>query len=158
MGTSSLVPSSVSIRRVVSQNGNRAIAETTVELAFQFERDSEGSPWRIASVRLGDQNWVSVAELITALNETRRKTTAASMEKLVAGVAAYRQRNNGTVPTATNIQDLADILHPQYMSDLVLEDAWGRQIQVESSTSGLRFHSLGADGRRDTPDDVVFPQ
>ena len=52
LGTSTLVPSSVSVRRVVSQSGNRAIAETTVDLAFQFERDSAVSPWHIASVRL----------------------------------------------------------------------------------------------------------
>ena len=42
LGSSTLVPDSVSVRRVVSQSGNRAIAETTVDLAVQFERDSGG--------------------------------------------------------------------------------------------------------------------
>ena len=157
LGTSTLVPNSINIRRIVSQSGDRAIAETTVDLAFQFERDSAGSPWHIASVRLGDQNWVSVPELIAAVNESRRKETAASMQKLVAGIAAYQQRN-GSMPGATTIQTLADVLHPEYMSDLVLDDAWGRQIEVETATPTYRFRSLGADGQRGTADDVHWPE
>ena len=53
IGNSTLVPKAVEVRRVVSQSGNRAIAETTVELAFQFERDTPTSPWFISAVRLG---------------------------------------------------------------------------------------------------------
>jgi hypothetical protein len=157
LGSSSLVPDAVSIRRIVSQGGNRAIAETSVELAFQMERDSENSPWHITSVRLGDQNWVSVQELIAALNETKRKVTAASLEKLTAGVATYRQRN-GSAPAGTDIKELTDVLHPLYMKDLVLDDAWGRQILVETTPPNIRFRSVGADGMRDTPDDLLSPE
>lgn len=140
----------------MTQGGNRAIAETSVELAFQMERDSENSPWHISAVRLGDQNWVSVPELIEALNDSRRKITTASLEKLTAGVAAYQQRN-GPALAAGDIKALADVLHPQYMKDLVLDDAWGRPILVEASAPNLRFRSLGVDGVRDTPDDLVSP-
>jgi len=158
IGTSTLVPNSVSVRRVVSQSGNRAIAETSVDLSFQFERDSEASPWHIASVRLGDQNWVSVPELIMALNEAHRKETTASLQKLATGVAAYRERN-GSMPNARDIKALTDILHPQYMRDLVLDDAWGRPIEVEpSGGANFRFRSLGPDAQRGTSDDVVSPE
>jgi len=156
LGSSTLVPSSVAIRRVVSQSGDRAIAEATVDMAFQFERDSDKSPWHITSVRLGDQNWVSVAELLAALNDSRRKTTAASLDKLVAGVAAYRQQN-GAVPAARDIKALADALHPGYMKDLILDDAWGRPIEVETTSPSLRFRSVGPDGQSGTPDDIVSP-
>ena len=158
LGTSTLVPSSISVKKVVSQSGNRAIAETSVDLAFQFQRDSETSPWHIASVRLGDQNWVSIPELIEAMNETHRKQTAASFQKLATGVAAYRERN-GSAPNARDMKTLTDILHPQYMRDLVLDDGWGRPIEVESSGgANFRFRSAGADAQRGTPDDVVFPE
>lgn len=155
LGTSTLVPNAVAIRRVVSQSGNRAIAETTVDLAVQLERDSSGSPWHITSVRLGDQNWVSVPELISALNEAKRKITEASLEKLVAGVASYTQRN-GSAPVAGDINAMEDVLHPTYMRDLVLDDAWGRPIEVEKGPP-LRFRSLGQDGQRGTADDLVAP-
>jgi len=158
LGTSTLVPGSVSIRRIIGESGNRTIAETSVELTFQFERDTESSPWHITAVRLGDQNWVSVPELVIAVNEARKKTTAVSFEKLAAGIAAYRQRNNGAVPAANNIQALADVLHPQYMRELVLEDAWGRAIEVESSGGAMRFRSVGPDGRSGTDDDILSLQ
>jgi hypothetical protein len=157
LGNSTLVPEAVSVRRIVSQGGNRAIAETSVELTFQMERDSETSPWHIASVRLGDQNWVSVPELIAALNESKRKITAASLEKLAAGVVTYRQKN-GSPPAGTDIKALADVLHPLYMKDLVLDDAWGHQILVDATSPNIRFRSLGADGVRDTADDLLSPE
>jgi hypothetical protein len=157
LGNSSLIPEAVSVRRVVSQGGNRAIAETSVELTFQMDRDSATSPWHITSVRLGDQNWVSVPELIAALNESKNRATAASLEKLTAGVASYRQRN-GSAPAGTDIQALTDVLHPLYMKDLVLDDAWGRQILVDTTSPNIRFRSLGPDGLRGTADDLVSPE
>jgi hypothetical protein len=155
LGTSTLVPSSVSVRRVVSQSGNRAIAETSIDLAVQFERDSAVSPWHIASVRLGDQNWISVPELIAAVNDARRRETTASIGKLVAGVGAYRQGNAGAVPSARDIKGLSDVLHPLYMKDLVIDDGWGRPIELEPAGNDLRFRSLGPDGQRATADDIV---
>jgi hypothetical protein len=95
--------------------------------------------------------------LIAALNETKRKVTAASLEKLTAGVATYRQRN-GSAPAGTDIKELTDVLHPLYMKDLVLDDAWGRQILVETTPPNIRFRSVGADGMRDTPDDLLSPE
>jgi hypothetical protein len=157
LGNSSLVPEAVSVRRVVSQGGNRAIAETSVELTFQMERDSANSPWHISAVRLGDQNWVSVPELITALNESKKKITAASLEKLTAGVATYRQQN-GSPPAGNDIKALTDVLHPLYMKDLVLDDAWGHQILVDTTSSTIRFRSVGPDGIQGTADDLVSPK
>jgi len=154
LGGSSLVPSSVSIRRIISESGNRTIAETTVDLAVQLERDSAGSPWHIVSVRLGDQNWISVNELVAAVSEARRKQTLASMEKLAAGVVAYRQRN-GSPPQANDIKALTDVLHPQYMKDLVLDDGWGHPFELDKSGTELRFRSAGADGKSGTADDIV---
>jgi len=58
IGKSSLLPDSIQIQRIVSQSDNAAIAETTVSLAFEFKRDKSSGPWRIASVRLGDRDWV----------------------------------------------------------------------------------------------------
>jgi hypothetical protein len=156
LGTSTLIPQAIDVRRIVSQSNNRLIAETTVELAFQFERDTPGSPWYVSSVRLGDQNWVSVPELIAAINETRRKETADALRKLDAGIAAFRQRN-GNAPSASTVAALGDVLHPQYMTDLVLADSWGHPIEIASPGPNFRFRSVGADGRRDTADDVLFP-
>jgi hypothetical protein len=157
IGSSTLVPKAVEVRRVVAESGNRAIAETTVELAFQFERDTAGSPWHISAVRLGDQNWLSLPELLAAVNESRKKETLAAMGKIEAGVTAYRERN-GRAPSASTITALGDVLHPQYMKDLVVVDSWGRPMELETQGAALRYRSLGVDGQKGTSDDIVFPE
>jgi hypothetical protein len=155
IGKSSLVPGSIQIQRIVSQTDNDAIAETSVALAFEFKRGKVSDPWRIAAVRMGDRDWVNVDEIITAVNESRRRTTLESFRKLATGIEVFRQRN-GASPNATEIVALTNILHPTYMSDLVRLDAWGREIRYEVVGAGFRLLSDGADGVRGTPDDILL--
>src|SRR5262249_10901949 len=125
IGSSALVPGSIQIQRIVSQTDKDAIAETTVALAFEFQRDKPTDAWRVAAVRLGDRDWVGLDELITAVNDNRRRATLQSLQALANGIATFRQRN-GSLPNAKDISTLNDILHPNYMKDLVQTDAWGR--------------------------------
>ena len=69
IGRSNLVPDAIEIRRIVSQTETQAIAEASVTLAFQFRRDKPDSEWRIEAVRLGDRDWISLDELLAAINE-----------------------------------------------------------------------------------------
>ena len=155
IGRSKLVPDAIEIRRIVSQSENEAIAEATITLAFQFKRDNPSAPWRIEAVRLGDRDWISLDELLAAINEGRRRTTEQSMQQLVAGIENYRTKNGG-LPNAKDIVGLTDILHPFYMTVLVREDGWGNPIFYElTGGSTFRLISSGADGRRGTADDIV---
>jgi len=156
IGSSGLIPESVEIRRVVSQNDTEVIAETTVALAFQFRRTNASTPWRVAAVRLGDRDWISLDELLAAINEGRRRETIAAMEKLAAGIANYR-RSNGTIPVAADIVVLTDMLHPQYMSDLVRTDGWGHPIRYQVAGATYRMTSDGPDGVQGSSDDIVLP-
>ena len=155
IGKSSLVPGSIQIQRIVSQTDKDAIAETSVALAFEFKRNKVSDPWRIAAVRMGDRDWVGVDEIIAAVNESRRRTTMESFQKLATGIEVFRQRN-GASPNASEIVALTNILHPTYMTDLVRLDAWGRQIRYEVVGAGFRLLSDGADGVRGTADDILL--
>src|SRR2546423_8556711 len=62
-----LVPDAIEIRRIDSDGDNGAIAETTVTLAFQFKK-TNGGPWAIDAVRLGDSDWVNMTELLAAIH------------------------------------------------------------------------------------------
>jgi hypothetical protein len=155
IGQSSLVPDAIEIRRIVSQSETSAIAESNVTLAFQFKRPNENAEWRIEAVRLGDRDWVSLDELLAAINEGRRRTTVQSLQQLADGVEKYRSAN-GTLPAAKDIVTLTDVLYPRYMNVLVREDGWGSSIIYEpTGTATFRLVSTGADGRRSTADDVV---
>jgi hypothetical protein len=156
IATSGLVPDAIEIRRVVSQSDTQVIAETSVTLAFQFRRANANTPWEVAAVRLGDRDWINLNDLLSAINEGRRRETTTSMEKLIAGIANYR-RTNGNLPAASDIVQLTNLLHPQYMTDLVRADSWGRPIFYENTGDAYRLVSSGADGMRGTPDDISLP-
>jgi hypothetical protein len=156
IGTSTLVPGSIQIQRIVSQTDKDAIAETTVALAFEFKRDKPSDAWHVAAVRLGDRDWVGLDELVTAVNDNRRRATLQSLQLVANGIAAFRQRN-GTLPNAKDIVSLSDILHPTYMTDLVRTDAWGHPILFETTPSGYFLLSFGPDGIRGTADDIQLP-
>src|SRR6185295_14057477 len=121
IGQSNLIPDAIEVRRIISQTDTEAIAEATITLAFQFKRASAASDWRIEAVRLGDRDWISLDELLTAINEGRRRTTLQSLQHLAEAVEKYRA-SNGSLPSAKDIVALTDALHPSYMSDLVRED------------------------------------
>src|SRR5438876_807307 len=64
--------------------------------------------------------------------------------------------SNGSLPKATDIVGLTDILHPKYMSDLVREDGWGNPIiYAVTGPSAFRLVSHGADALPGTRDDIV---
>jgi len=155
IGQSSLVPDAIEIRRIVSQSDTSAIAESTVTLAFQFKRATANAEWRIEAVRLGDRDWISLDELLAAINDGRRRTTSQSMQQLTNAVEKYRSAN-GKLPASQDIVALTDALYPQYMNVLVREDGWGRPFiyEVTGSTT-FRLISPGADGLRGSADDVV---
>jgi len=156
IGQSSLIPDAIEIRRIVSQTDTTAVAEATVTLAFQFKRANTASEWHIESVRLGDRDWISMDELLNAINDARRRATSESLQQLADGIEKYRAAN-GSLPAARDITALTDALHPRYMNVLVREDGWGHPIVYEvTGTSTYRLLSRGADGRQGTPDDVVL--
>ena len=155
IGNASLVPESIQIQRIVSQSDKNAIAETSVALAFEFQRDKASDPWRIAAVRMGDRDWVGVDEIIAAVNESRRRKTLESFQKLAAGISVFEQRT-GAAPKASDIVSLTDLLHPAYMADLVRLDAWGHPIRYEVLGTRFRLSSDGADGVRGTADDLLL--
>jgi hypothetical protein len=155
IGRSKLIPDAIEVRRIVSQSENEAIAEATITLAFQFKRANPSSDWKVEAVRLGDRDWISLDELLNAVNEGRQRTTAKSMQELATGIEKYRT-TNGALPNAQDIVALTDILHPNYMTQLVREDGWGNPIIYEvTGGSTFRLISIGPDRRRGTLDDIV---
>jgi type II secretion system (T2SS) protein G len=156
IGQSNLIPDAIEIRRIVSQTDTSAIAESSVTLAFQFKRPNEKAQWHIEAVRLGDRDWISLDELLAAINDGRRRVSSQSMQQLAQGIEKYRAAK-GALPMAKDIVALTDTLYPMYMDVLVREDGWGNPILYEiTGTSTFKLTSLGADERPGTADDIVI--
>ena len=155
IGRSNLVPDAIEIRRIVSQTDTEAIAESSITLAFQFKRPNPNAEWQISAVRLGDRDWISLDELLAAINEGRRRSTVDALQKLAAGIAKYREKN-GSIPDAPDIVKLTDVLHPLYITELIRVDGWGDPLDYEVTGSTFRLISNGPDGVLGTPDDIVL--
>ena len=155
IGRSNLIPDAIEIRRIVSQTDTEAIAESSITLAFQFKRANPNTEWHIAAVRLGDRDWISLDELLAAINEGRRRSTVDALQKLAASIAKYREKN-GSIPDAPDIVKLTDVLHPLYITELIRVDGWGDPLDYEVTGSTFRLISNGPDGVLGTPDDIVL--
>ena len=137
------------------ETGSRAVAETSVKMAFQFEKDA-GGDWRIVSARLGDRQWVDIDLLLQALASQYSDDTSAALEKLEAGIEQY-QAQNGSLPQLGPESALADVLHPLFMVDLIRQDAWGHEIQYErQGDDAYVLRSSGPDGVRGSSDDIIL--
>lgn len=155
LGGADLLPRNVEVKKVTAMSDKEAVAEVNVLLAFQFERDNATRKWKVAAVRIGDRNWIPVQTIIEAVDAKRAGETVASLDLLAQGTQRYVESNNNN-PDARDIVALTDALHPRYIARLVREDSWGRPIVVETDDAGrLRFRSLGPDGLRGSPDDIV---
>lgn len=154
LGDASLVTDDIQIQRIVTELGDRAIAEANVRMAFQFEKGPDDE-WVIVSARLGDRQWVDIEELLGAIEAQNAEETHASLEKLAAGLRTYRIRN-GSLPVVGDDAYLSDVLHPLFMTDLVRDDAWGGRIVYTAEGDAYELRAPGPDGRTGTADDVVF--
>jgi hypothetical protein len=153
ISSSGVVPDAIQIRRVVTQGDREAIAEATATLAFQFKRENRNAPWKIGAVRLGDNDWLDMNELLAAINDARRRSTLESIGRLNAAVEAYRQAN-GNLPSAPDIVKLTDQLFPGYLDKLVRDDAWKRPFRYEASGATFRIISNGPNGIAGDSDDL----
>jgi hypothetical protein len=154
LGASPGIPKDIEVRRVISANDRRAIVESAVTMGFRFER-APRSGWMISAARLGNRDWVDTNDLLSTISEGRRLDTVAMLEKLAAGIRKYLAANHA-LPSAKDIVELTNILHPNYMSDLIRVDGWGQAFEYNASGSAFRLASKGADGRWGTRDDVTL--
>jgi hypothetical protein len=153
LGDATLDPDDVQIQRIVTELGDRRIAEANVRLTFQFERDADDE-WVIIAARLGDREWIDIADLFRAIEVQNTEQTTDSLNKLSVGLADYLEQN-GSLPDISADTYVSDVLHPRFMTDLIRDDAWGTRIWYQVQGDSYVLRSAGSDGLIDTEDDIV---
>lgn len=156
LGGANLDPDDIQVQRIVDQLGGRTVAEANVRLTFQFEEGPDGQT-EIVAVRLGDRNWLDVTDLLAAIEAGNVGRTQSDIEKLAAGLGAYRD-SSGELPALPPGGYISDVLHPGFMRDLVRNDAWGGAIAYDRTESGFELRSPGPDGTAGNTDDIVVTE
>ncbi|MEW5974343.1 MAG: hypothetical protein AB1898_00930 [Acidobacteriota bacterium] len=144
----------IQVQRIEQTDQEHAVAEADLKLAFKFSKTA-GADWQIEAIRLGDRDWLDMDVFLEALDQVRSGNTKDLLGKLVDGCQRYRQKD-GSLPRASDIVKLTDLLVPEFMAEVIRYDAWNHELQVrEQGTSGLEIRSAGPDGNLGTADDIV---
>jgi hypothetical protein len=143
------------VQKIIQSGSDQAVAEVTLQLAFRLSR-GKGQDWGVSAIRLGDRDWIDAATFLTMLNEIRTRQTRESLERLQEGIRNYHQKT-GVYPPATNIVKLTDLVFPNYMAELIRDDAWNRPLAVKSREDhSVEITSSGPDGILGNSDDIIL--
>jgi hypothetical protein len=147
------LPSDAVRVREVSILGSSATVVAQVETAFRFVKGGDGK-WHVAEIRTGDNRWEDVDMLVRAVNVEKAERARAEMETLATALEAFR-RERGFYVVAKGEGVLEDQLNPRYLARVVRVDPWHKPYLYEGTQSAYTLRSAGADGKENTPDDIV---
>lgn len=147
------LPSNAVRVREVSPMGSSALVVAQIETAFRFDKGADGK-WRVAEIRTGDNRWEDVEQLVRAVNAEKAERAQAEMETLATALEAYR-RERGFYVIARDEGALVDHLNPRYLTRVIRIDPWHKPYLYEGERDSYTLRSAGADGKENTPDDVV---
>jgi hypothetical protein len=147
------LPSNAVRVRQVSMMGSSAVVVAQVETAFRFAKADDGK-WRVAEIRTGDNRWEDVETLVRAVNAEKAERARAELETLATALEAYR-RERGFYVVAKTEGPLVDHLNPRYLARVIRVDPWHKPYLYEGAPDSYTLRSAGADGKENTPDDLV---
>jgi hypothetical protein len=147
------LPSNAVRVREVSAMGSSALVVAQVETAFRFVKDT-GGKWRVAEIRTGDNRWEDVDTLVRSVNAEKSARARAELETLATALEAYR-RERGFYVAAKGEGALEDHLNPRYLARVIRVDPWHKPYLYEGTQSSYTLRSAGADGKENTPDDLI---
>ena len=147
------LPSNAVRVREVSPMGSSALVVAQVETAFRFDKGADGK-WRVAEIRTGDNRWEDVEQLVRAVNREKAERARAELETLATALEGYR-RERGFYVVAKDEGALVDHLNPRYLARIIRRDPWHKPYLYEGTQTTFTLRSAGADGKENTPDDIV---
>lgn len=147
------LPSDAVRVREVSSLGSSATVVAQVETAFRFVKGEDGK-WRVAEIRTGDNRWEDVDLLVRAVNGEKTERARAELETLATALEAFR-RERGFYVVAKGEGALVDHLNPRYLARIIRVDPWHKPYFYEGTQASFILRSDGADGKENTPDDII---
>ncbi len=123
-----------------------------VRLDFRLVRDKSG--WRVADVKSGNHDWVSVVGVPASLDQLKRARAMNDLSLIAQALDNYR-RDRGFYVVSDKESVLIDHLSPRYLTPVIRLDPWSRPYQYDGDHDRYAIRSVGPDGKPNTPDDIV---
>jgi hypothetical protein len=135
----------------LSATGGSVVVEAEVEAVFDLVRS--GGSWRVASVKLGGEQFQDFDAIVRALDAEKAKVARTDLDALASALEAFK-RERGFYVVADSETVLLDYLNPRYTERIVRVDPWHRPYEYEGTPLGFTLRSNGADGKPHTSDDI----
>jgi hypothetical protein len=140
------------VEGVSQTNASNAVIRTKINAAFRFQKVD--GKWIPREVRLGNDQWESVDDLVKALRKVKEDKTKVFLDTVSEAIEKYC-RKNGELPGFNDYDSLSDPLAPEYLDPLIRLDAWERQLHaVRLGSNSVKLISAGADGKLGSNDDI----
>jgi len=133
--------------------GSSAVAQVEIKTAVKLVE--KNGKWVVDEVRIGDRRWEKADHIRAVLRSQRTETTRKQLQSIGAGIRRYLERQ-GALPQVSDFQGLVAVLTPQYLSEVVMLDAWSNAYAYRRvSPQVAEVRSSGPDGLFGTQDDLT---
>jgi hypothetical protein len=140
------------VEGVSQTNASNAVVKTRVNAAFRFQK--VGGKWILREVRVGNDQWESIDDLVKALRQVKEARTRVLLDTVSEAIEEYCLKN-GELPRFNDYDSLSDLLAPEYLNPLIRLDAWERPLHViRLNVNTVKLVSGGADGNLGSGDDI----
>ena len=147
-----LDPDDFVVEEITQTNASNAVIKTQLKAAFRFQKVN--GKWIPQEVRLGNDQWESIEDLVKTLRKVKEDKTRGLLNAVSKAIEKYCLKN-GRVPDFGSYDILSDLLAPEYLDPLIRLDAWEHSLHaVLPSARSIKLVSAGADGELGTRDDI----
>ena len=116
---------------------------------------NEKSGWRVAELRTGNRDWVSLEPLVVAVNEQKEKQARAELDLIAKALEKFR-KDRGFYVVSDKESVAIDFLSPRYLARVIRLDPWHQPYKYSGERDHFTLRSTGPDGKADTPDDILL--
>jgi len=113
--------------------------------------------WQVSELRTGKNDWANLESIISAVNEIKRAQAQVELVATAKALETFR-KERGSYVVSNSHAVLIDYLNPRYLSVVIRVDPWSQPYAYEGNPNHFTLRSLGADGKENTPDDIVLTQ
>ena len=134
--------------------GSESAALITALIRVDFRLARDAKIWRVTEFKSGTRDWVNVSDVGIAIDQVKRSAANEDLSTIAKALGDFR-RARGSFVVSDKESVLIDHLSPRYLPRVIRVDPWHRPYQYDGQPDRYSLRSLGPDGKRDTPDDVV---
>jgi len=111
--------------------------------------------WQVTELRTGNNSWANIATVISTLDEIKSRQARTELVATAKALATFR-KDRGSFVVSDSHTVLIDYLSPRYLAVVVRIDPWSQPYKYLGAADHFTLRSVGADGKENTPDDIVL--